>query len=217
MRPESAQAGPAPARSQDAPRVESFAQRFRAQFGHPHGFWGFVAGQIMARRPSNRRRSEWTVELLEVQPADRVLEIGFDPGLAVECAARRATRGHVVGLDHSELMVRQARRRNAAAVREGRVDLRLGTVSRLPAFEAPFDKILAVNSLLFWDQPAERLRPGGRIAITTQPRAPGATAEDARRIGEEVATLLAQAGFAGIRQETLPLKPVPAVCVLGEA
>jgi hypothetical protein len=46
------------------------------QFGHPRGMAGSVAGWVMARRPSNRQRNRWVVSLLDVQPTDRVLEIG---------------------------------------------------------------------------------------------------------------------------------------------
>jgi SAM-dependent methyltransferase len=90
----------------------------------------------------------------------------------------------VCGLDHSAVMVRQAARRNAEAVRRGQVDLRLGSAESLPTFEAPFDKILAVNVTLFWDRPVALLgslkrvlRMGGRIAVAFQPRGPGATDE----------------------------------------
>jgi ubiquinone/menaquinone biosynthesis C-methylase UbiE len=54
--------------------------------------------------------------LLDVRPTDRVLEIGFGPGLAIAELARRITRGRVYGIDHSAVMVRQAGKRNAAAV-----------------------------------------------------------------------------------------------------
>jgi ubiquinone/menaquinone biosynthesis C-methylase UbiE len=154
--------------------------RVRAQFGRPAGLTGRMAGSVMAYRASNRRRNAWAVSLLDVQRDDRVLEIGFGPGIAIRELARLAPDGHVCGLDHSEVMVRQAARRNAEAVRRGHVELRLGSVELVPALEAPFDKILAVNALQFWDQPAEPLRElrrvltsGGRIAIAFQPRGPG--------------------------------------------
>src|SRR5215218_11466850 len=135
-------------------RVES---RVRAQFGRPRGLAGRVAGWIMAHRSSNRRRNSWAVSLLDVQPDDRVLEIGFGPGLAILELSRIAHEGYVCGLDHSELMSRQARRRNADGVQRGVVDLRVGSVDALPAFDAPFDKVLAVNASLFWGEPDARL------------------------------------------------------------
>src|SRR5947209_8447596 len=53
------------------------------QFLRPHGFRGRAAGWVMATRGSNRERNIWAVGLLDVQPDDRVLEIGFGPGIAI--------------------------------------------------------------------------------------------------------------------------------------
>ncbi len=58
-------------------------QRLVAQFRQPRGLPGQLAGLVMAMRPSNRARNRWTVELLDLQPGDRLLEIGFGPGLAI--------------------------------------------------------------------------------------------------------------------------------------
>jgi len=200
----------------------SFRHKLVAQFHRPHGWMGRLAGAIMARRPSNRDRNLWTVDLLDIQPADRILELGFGPGLSIQAASARAPRGRVVGFDHSQTMLAMARRRNTAAIRDGRVELRLGSFSELPSFAEPFDKILAVNSLQFSDNPekllrslVECLRPGGTLAITFQSRKPGATDEDSRLGGEQRAKLLQAAGLTDVRVELLPLEPVCAVCVLG--
>lgn len=174
----------------------------------------------MALRPSNRRRNRWAVGLLDVGATDRVLEIGFGPGIAISEAARRATRGRVAGIDHSPEMVRQATRRNAAAVREGRVELHQAAVSGLPSFEPSFDKVLAVNSLGFWPRPVEHLtgirllmRRGGIIALVSQPRCPGATSEHTDRAERQIRQQLQDAGFGDIRSERLDLDP-PVTCVL---
>ena len=168
----------------------------------------------MAHRPSNRRRNQWVAALLDVQPTDRVLEIGFGPGLAIAELSRSAA--HVYGVDRSDVMLRQATRRNAAAIRAGRVTLAVGTVEDLPpALQGPFDTILAVNSLGFWTAPVERLEelrgrltPGGRIAIVSQSRAGYATTN--------IIDLVERAGFAQARTEILDLDP-PATCVLASA
>jgi ubiquinone/menaquinone biosynthesis C-methylase UbiE len=192
-----------------------------AQFGRPSGFWGRAAGLLMAHRSSNRRRNAWAVSLLEVRPDDRVLEIGFGPGLAILELSRIAHDGYVCGIDHSELMVREAGRRNADGIRRGVVDLRLGSVDALPAFDVPFDKILAVNAFLFWNEPDARLealrrllRPGGLIAVAHQPRGPGASDETSAAKGREIAALLVRTGFSDVRVETMSLKPA-VVCALG--
>jgi SAM-dependent methyltransferase len=203
-------------------RKQTLALAIRSQFRQPRGFVGWLVGWEMALRSSNRQRNMWAVGLLGVEPTDRVLEIGFGPGIAIRELSRRATHGLVCGVDHSAVMVQQATRRNAEAVRAGRVDLRLGSAEHLPAFAEPFDKVLAVNNMGMWPEPAERLqalhrlmRPGGRIAIVSQPRCPGATAETTVAAGREIEARLMAAGFTGIRSETLALKP-PVVCVIGE-
>jgi len=190
------------------------------QAHHPRGAAGRVTAWEMAYRPSNRQRSSWVVSLLGVQPAEQVLEIGFGPGLAI-AGLVRAGAGHVYGIDHSGVMLRRASSRNAAAIRAGRVTLVRASVDQLPpALEGPFDAILAVNSLGFWPAPAERLAElrrrlasGGRVAIASQPRCPGATADTSRSAAREIEDLLRGADFTDLSIQTLPLSP-PVACVL---
>jgi ubiquinone/menaquinone biosynthesis C-methylase UbiE len=185
------------------------------QFGNPRGAAGNVAGWVMAHRSSNRKRNAWAVSLLDVQPEDRVLEIGFGPGRAIAELARRS--GHVYGIDRSQVMLRQASRRNAAAIRAGKVTLRASPVEELP-FDGPFDAILAVNTLGFWTEPAarldelrRRLAPGGRFAIVSQPRA---VKETSPKAAVRLTALLEAAGFRETTTHVLELDP-PAVCVVG--
>jgi len=161
------------------------------------------------------------VQLLDVQPTDRVIELGCGPGVAIAALATRAIRGLVVGVDHSQVMIRQARRRNRAAVRAGRVRLIHAPVEGLSISDGPFDAVLAVNTVGMWPDPtaqlgelARLLRPGGRIALVSQPRCPGATAATSAAAADELAGLLTEAGFEHLRTEMLDLDP-PAACVLG--
>ena len=200
----------------------SLAARFVAQFGKPEGQLGAFAGWIMAHRGSNRQRNQWTVDLLKIAPGDRVLELGSGQGLALAAAAERVKTGQVVGIDHSSVMIEQARRRLRKLGLEDRVELRLGGIEALKALAGPFDKILSANVVQFVrDKPVlfalfhRLLSPGGQVASTYQPRHRGATAADAHRTAEELKGLMAAAGFAQIRIEELQLKPVPVVSVLG--
>ncbi|HSK92196.1 MAG TPA: class I SAM-dependent methyltransferase [Euzebyales bacterium] len=175
----------------------------------------------MATRPSNVERNRWAVDQLAVGPTDRVLEIGFGPGVAIEALVARVTEGQVWGVDHSDLMVRKAARRNAQAIAEGRLRLTQASVADVDATPAPLDLILAVNNLGMWPDPPTQLerlqrllRPGGRIAIGVQPRASGADAETARRRADEVAALLADAGLDRIETRQLALDP-PMMLIVG--
>jgi SAM-dependent methyltransferase len=121
-------------------------------------------------------------------------------------------------------MLRQATRRNAIAIAAGRVDLRLGSAESLPEFSERFDKVIAINSYMFWKDPEvvllgirERMKSGGVIALTFQSRKRDATNQDTQRGAEARAASLQRAGFDNVRIETFEMKPVNAACVLGEA
>ena len=193
-----------------------------AQFGQPHGVLGQLAGLIMANRSSNIERNEWTLDLLALKPTDRLLEVGFGPGIAIEKASQIITKGLIVGVDHSTTMMRQARKRNAAAIERDVVNLYVGTIETLPAFGKPFDKICSANVVQFWHDPVaifKKLRsllaPGGIIATTYMPRHSGATNEDTHEKAVEVVNQLKTAGFSSIRVEEKQMLPVSVVSVLG--
>lgn len=189
-------------------------------FGRPNGFLGNIGGRIMAA--TNKEINQWTVSLLEVQCNDRVLEVGFGPGIAAEEISNIIKQGVFIGIDVSEVMLDQAQKRNEVAIREGRVNLKLAAVEDLPVFDKTFDKIFSINSIIFWEQPIERLKdlrkrlkPSGLLAITLQPRSKGATDEIAHQEGGKFVQYLKEAGFIQIRLEFKKMKPVPAICAIG--
>jgi ubiquinone/menaquinone biosynthesis C-methylase UbiE len=95
-----------------------------------------------------------TLDRLDLEPTDRVLEVGFGAGRALERVACVFVRGRVAGVDVSNEMLRMATRRCARFIHEGRVDLRLGTAEELPFEAAFFDKIYSVHTIYFWERPA---------------------------------------------------------------
>jgi SAM-dependent methyltransferase len=139
-------------------------------FGRPRGILGRLGGIVMARM--NAGCGAWVTDLLEIEPDDSVLEVGFGPGVVIQRLSKLAPAGRVAGIDPSREMLKQARARNATAIRSGRVDLRHGSVASLPFDDDRFDKALAINSMQVWPDPAAGLRemrrvmkPGGRIAL----------------------------------------------------
>ena len=190
-----------------------------SQFGRPRGPVGHLVGWLMATK--NRDRTRWTVGLLDIQPRDQILEIGFGPGVGIELCAALAREGRVAGVDYSQAMLADAVRRNAAAIRAGRVELRHASVAALPYPAEQFDKVFAINSLRFWPAAVENLRevrrvlkPGGLIAITEQPMGAGGEAE-VPQLREALRDELGAAGFWDIRIETTWLRPATCVCALG--
>jgi ubiquinone/menaquinone biosynthesis C-methylase UbiE len=135
----------------------------------PQGMLGRVGGRLMSL---DHGLPAWVLDLLEVDPSDSVLEVASGPGVGLELAAARAHQGRVVGVDPSETMLEMAHRRNRARIELGRVELRLGSVDKLPFDDATFDKAMTMNSLHLWPDPVaglkevrRTLRTGGRIAV----------------------------------------------------
>src|SRR2546430_11861256 len=133
-------------------------------FGRPQGILGRLGGIIMAR--TNQQCAAWVIGLLDIQPNDRVLEVGFGPGVGIQLLARSASAGYIAGVDSSEEMVEQARARNVKALESGRVDLRHGSVVSLPFEDRIFDKALAINSLQVWPDAVAGLREMRRVLKT---------------------------------------------------
>ena len=196
-------------------------ERVVAQFRKPDGGAGQLAGWVMAHRRSNRRRNERTLELLDLQPDDRVLEIGYGPGFAIKLASETITEGKIFGLDHSPIMFQQARRRNAREIAAGRVELVVGDILSPPAQFPAFDKIFSVNVVQFWPQPEAAfgalkalLKPEGCIATTFMPRVGAAKPGQARAHAQRIQRLLQAHDFSH-EVHWLSLGKNPAVCVLG--
>jgi ubiquinone/menaquinone biosynthesis C-methylase UbiE len=188
---------------------------WRSQFGHPRGFLGWLAGHLMARK--NAAMNETAVELLQVEPGDAVLEIGFGHGRTLSSLVDLVgqvehSEGFVAGVDPSQTMLRQARRWNRTAVRSGRLDLAEASAERISHADARFDKVIAVNCFQHWEQPEQSLaevwrilKPGGTLLLGLRLHdddegrfsAPGFRPEQI----EAAERLVKQAGFTRVRRE----------------
>jgi SAM-dependent methyltransferase len=196
------------------------------QAARPHGLVGRGFGRVMAFL--NDEMNRFALARLDVRPDQRVLEVGFGPGLLVRAIADGMTSGSVDGVDWSPAMIAQARARNRGHLASGRVRLHEASITRLPFPDASFDRACAVNSFQFWPDPRASLRelrrvlrPGARVAIALRTGAGrarfglGGIAEP-ERVGC-AAALLPESGFGEAWVETERLRFVTAACVLGVA
>jgi ubiquinone/menaquinone biosynthesis C-methylase UbiE len=117
---------------------------------------------------SERLRS--IVASLEIQPNDRVLEIGCGHGVAATLVCERLDGGFLTAVDRSAKMIEAASRRNAEHVAAGRAEFLVAALEDLDLGERRFDKVFAVRVGLFHRDP-ERARslvepwlaPGGEV------------------------------------------------------
>ena len=110
------------------------------------------------------------VAQLDIQPGDRVLEIGCGHGVAATHVCERLDGGRLTAIDRSAKMIEAARRRNAAHVEAGSAEFIVASLEELDLGERRFDRAFAVRVGLFHRDP-ERARalvepwmaPGGRV------------------------------------------------------
>jgi SAM-dependent methyltransferase len=95
--------------------------------------------------------------VLDLQPGERILEIGCGEGNHLHLFSQLGF--DVFGLDASPYMIRRARERLGP-----RVMARVGEAEDLPFEDNEFDLVLFINTLEFLDNPMEALREAGRVA-----------------------------------------------------
>lgn len=184
-----------------------------SHFARPDGLLGDFVGEYMAAE--YYETNIWAVEIVEVQPNDKILEIGFGPGISVQEMAKLASNGHIAGIDYSELMLARAKKRNLQAIQEGRVDLKHGNVSDLPSFGVTFDKIVAINNVMYWPNLTESLeglrmtlKPGGAIQLILQRGYEQAMKGECDDEIGYYAWHLEEAGFMGVEFCIVPITKV---------
>ena len=187
------------------------------QLRKPEGDVGNEVGAAMVR--FNMSAIAFTIECLQVQPADHILEIGFGPGEAIAEIVRLTPSGYVAGIDHSEEMLKMASHRNHKAMMQEHVELTLGDAKSLPYEDDSFDTVFAVNVFHFWADPTRELaechrvlKSDGRIAFfLTHPTSwlPGIreTGVFTAREAEDVEKILLTAGFTNTEIRTTKTEP----------
>ena len=111
----------------------------------------------------------WTTEqkgvlpLLDVQPGDRVLEIGYGPGAMIRLLASRTQARAICGVDPSKAMWTDASRLNRDEIATGRVELRTGTAADTGLPDASVDRIVSVNNVALWPDLEAGLRELHRV------------------------------------------------------
>jgi ubiquinone/menaquinone biosynthesis C-methylase UbiE len=157
-------------------------------FAHPRGWLGRLAGRIMLYTNSQ----DDVLDVLDVQPGDDVLEVGYGPGGLVRLLAERTGAAHIYGVDPSRAMRDQASSHNRKAVRAGRVRLDVGTADRTGLPDASVDRVVSVRNVAIWpDLDAgiaglhRVVRPGGTVVIAWHGGTRPSRVANALRLPEE--------------------------------
>lgn len=131
-------------------------------------------------RRFTRPTAQLLLEHADVRPGQRVLDVGTGTGVVVVLAAGLVGEaGSVLGVDLSEGMLEEARRRVAASDGAARITLQREDAEALTLGDASFDRVVSLYTLMHLPHPdrgvAEMyrvLKPGGRVAIAIGTRPP---------------------------------------------
>jgi SAM-dependent methyltransferase len=146
--------------------------RFLAnQLARPRGLFG----RLFMGRFLNLLNADFNNLILQdlaIEPASRVLEVGFGGGALLQSLCDRSPMGFVAGLELSEEMVARSRLLLRTQIDAGRLELRQGTVESMPFEDEQFDRACAVNTIYFWPDLVSAmrefrriLRPGGLLVL----------------------------------------------------
>ena len=92
----------------------------------------------------------WTLELMEPQSEDTILDIGCGGGRALKRVSSLVEKGKLYGADYSETSVQCTIEENAADVASGKLTVVQASVSELPFETDMFDKVYSIECYFFW-------------------------------------------------------------------
>jgi SAM-dependent methyltransferase len=129
--------------------------------------------------PEASHRLVWALEVLAVQPDDRLLEAGCGHGVAVTLVCERLRGGSILAVDRSAKMIAAARARNASFEAAGLATFQQASLHNAELDGREFDKVFAIHlPVLLRGDPARELRviaehlaPGGALYLPHQPLA----------------------------------------------
>ena len=161
--------------------------------------------------------TEQTIALMDLQPADRVLDLGCGTGWASRRLAKLVPEGEVVGLDVADEMVRRAEQASAGIKNVRYV---WGSAESIPRPDNVFTKVLSVESFYYYadqgkalDEIRRVMAPGSRLFILINLYSDNHYS--LRWVGElkvavqahsetEYISLLKQHGFKGVAAQRIP-------------
>jgi arsenite methyltransferase len=138
-------------------------QRFVSkQLALPTGWFGrlFTAKWL---EKNNVGMNSLTFDCLELNPRDRLLEVGFGSGYLLDFVLRENACDYVAGVEISEEMLRLVKKRLRHHIAKGKAALRYGAIEKLPYEDGSFTKLCSVNTLYFWRDPSLALHECRRV------------------------------------------------------
>src|ERR1700760_2240732 len=158
-----------------------------------------------------------TLDVMHIEPTDRILDLGCGTGWASRRMARQATNGEIVGLDVADEILRRAEQ---TSTEFKNIRYVWGSAEKIPAADGAFSKVLSVESFYYYadqgkalDELHRVMAPGAKLFIlinlykdnhyslrwVTELKVPVQALSEA-----EYKTLLEKHGFKNVQAQRIP-------------
>jgi len=169
----------------------------------------------------NKSITDWTVDQLDIQPYQRILEIGYASGYTLQEVARKLKIGFLAGIDESMIRYQQAYRRNKKLIRDQLLQLHIGDINELPYPHHYFHTIFASRARFLQHelksallQLTNLLKSGGKLVVVFQP-AGAVTEQQVQQAAENIKRDYIYAGLTNIQIELRDMYPATCIAVTG--
>lgn len=156
----------------------------------------------------NKANYERPIKDLDLKPGDKLLEIGYGPGVGINMIARACSSYTIHGIDFSKLMYRRARKYNKQYLDDDAMVLQQGDFLNTAVVNNEYDKIYCLNVAYFWNELREPfkkvislLKAGGTFHIYIADKEALKTAPDTvfnKYSREQVVEALKSVGYGNV-------------------
>jgi len=144
-----------------APLSKNQLHHFAKQLACPTGKKGIVMGDALD--DANKQMILESIQLLDIQPKNRVLELGHGNCSYLPEILKQAKDVKYFGMEISEAMQQKAAHINAAYIKKRVALFKVYDGQKVPYVLGFFDRILTVNTLYFWPNPVSFLKETYRL------------------------------------------------------
>lgn len=151
------------------------AKEIAKQLRKPEGETGLKVGDNM--NTGNGVMNRMVFDFVNVQPGDRILEIGPGNGKLIPVLLKDVQDVFYAGIDYSQDMVNEAWAFNKELIKNKQAEIQQGDFTAIPYPENSFSKVCTINTIYFLDDPLAGLketwrvlRPGGELFLGIRPK-----------------------------------------------
>lgn len=135
-------------------------QTIGKQFKQPKGFLGKIISKLMQK--TNNFAYDILLNEMSIKNNENIFEIGYGHGVGIKKTLSEADC-FISGIDFSELMYKEAAKRNKKNIENKKVKLFFGNFINYDLKSNEYDKIFCLNVVYFWDElekPFRKIRKG---------------------------------------------------------